>query len=110
MFKECSQNQLKLIPQNYKEFLWEWHEAIILDEIINELDLTEIIKSYSNTTRWTTAFHPKMLLKVLFYWYMNQTFSSRKLAKKLKEDLAFMYLAWNNQPNFRTINKFRKPT
>lgn len=106
MFKAC--NQINLIPQNYKEFLWEWHEVIILEEIINELDLTEIIVSYSNNLRWTPAYNPRMLLKVLFYWYMNQTFSSRKLAKKLKSDLAFMYLAWNNQPDFRTINNFRK--
>jgi transposase len=106
MFKQT--NQFNLIPQDYKSFLWEWHEVIILEEIINELDLTEIIESYSNFSRWTTAYHPRMLLKVLFYWYMNQTFSSRKLEKKLKTDLAFIYLAWNNQPNFRTINKFRK--
>lgn len=106
MFKQC--DQFNLIPQDYKEFLWEWHEAIILEEIINELDINEIIESYSNTLKWTTAYHPRMLLKVLFYWYMNQTFSSRKLANKLKQDLAFMYLAWNNQPDFRTINNFRK--
>jgi len=106
MFKQ--DNQFTLIPQNYRSFLWEWHEVIIFEEIINELDLTELIESYSNFSRWTSAYHPRMLLKVLFYWYMNQTFSSRKLAKKLKSDLAFMYLAWNNQPNFRTINGFRK--
>ena len=106
MFKQ--DNQFNLIPQDYRSFLWEWHEVIILEEIINELDLTEIIESYSNFSRWTTAYHPRMLLKVLFYWYMNQTFSSRKLAKKLRSDLAFMYLAWNNKPNFRTINGFRK--
>lgn len=106
MFKPC--NQFNLIPQDYKSFLWEWHEVIILEEIINELNITEIIESYSNTIRWTTAYNPRMLLKVLFYGYMNQTFSSRKLANKLKSDLAFMYLAWNNQPDFRTINNFRK--
>ncbi len=106
MFKQ--DNQFNLIPQNYKSFLWESHEVIIFEEIINELDLTEIIESYSNFSRWTSAYHPRMLLKVLFYWYMNQTFSSRKLARKLRSDLAFMYLAWNNKPNFRTINKFRK--
>ena len=106
MFKQ--DNQFNLIPRNYRSFLWEWHEVIIFEEIINELDLTEMINSYSNFSRWTSAYHPRMLLKVLFYWYMNQTFSSRKLAKKLRSDLAFMYLAWNNQPNFRTINKFKK--
>jgi transposase len=106
MFKQ--DKQFNLIPQNYRSFLWESHEVIIFEEIINELDLTELIASYSNFSRWTSAYHPRMLLKVLFYWYMNQTFSSRKLAKKLKSDLAFMYLAWNNKPNFRTINGFRK--
>jgi len=106
MFKQ--DNQFNLIPQDYRSFLWEWHEVIIFEEIINDLDLTELVNSYSNFSRWTSVYHPRMLLKVLFYWYINQTFSSRKLAKKLKSDLAFMYLAWNNQPNFRTINGFRK--
>ncbi len=44
----------------------------------------------------------------MIYAYMNKTFSSRKIANKLKTDLAFMYLAWNNQPKFWTINNFRK--
>ena len=48
-----------------------------------------------------------MLLKILFYGYMTWTFSSRKLANKLKSDLAFMYLSGNNQADFRTINRFR---
>jgi len=106
MFKEC--NQFHLIPQNYKDFLWDSHEAVILDEIINELDLWELIDKYKNNLKWTSAYHPRMLLKVLFYWYMNQTFSSRKIASKLKSDLWFMFLSWNNQSNFRTINRFRK--
>ncbi len=81
---------------------------MILEELINELDLSEIIESYSNSRLGASAYEPRMLLKVLFYWYMNQTFSSRKIANKLKSDLAFMYLAGNNVPNFRTINNFRK--
>jgi transposase len=48
-----------------------------------------------------------MLLKIIFYGYMNQTFSSRLIAKKLCSDLGFMYLAANNKPDFRTINRFR---
>lgn len=106
MFKPC--NQFSLIPQDYRSFLWEGHEVMILEEIINELDLSKMIQSYSNSRLWTTAYDPRMLLKILFYGYMNQTFSSRKIAKKLKSDLAFMYLAGNNTPNFRTINNFRK--
>jgi len=49
-----------------------------------------------------------MLLSVLIYGYMNGVFSSRKIAKRLKQDLAFMYLAGNDTPNFRTLARFRK--
>jgi len=108
MFKEYNQDQSFLLPPSFKEFLWEWHEAIILSEIIDELDLNNLYLEYSMEWSWRPAYHPRMLLKVLFYWYMNQTFSSRKLASRLKSDLAFMYISWNNKPDFRTINRFRK--
>ena len=110
MFKEYNQNQDFLLPPSFKEFLWEWHEAIILNELIDELNLDNLINEYNKNINWNwrPAYHPKMLLKILIYWYMNQTFSSRKLAKKIKSDLAFMYLAWKNKPDFRTINRFRK--
>ena len=49
-----------------------------------------------------------MLIKVLFYGYMNATFSSRRIASKLTSDLAFMFLSGNQKPDFRTINRFRK--
>lgn len=108
MFKEYNQNQSFLLPPSFKEFLWEWHEAIILSEIIDEFNLDKLFAKYSIEWNWRPAYNPRMLLKVLFYWYMNGVFSSRKLANKLKSDLGFMYLSWNNKPDFRTINRFRK--
>ena len=108
MFKEYNQAQNFLIPPSYDDFLWEKHEAKLLNNIINWLNLSFLYKSYKNNKLWTTAYNPKMLLKVLFYGYMNGSFSSRKIAKKLESDLGFMFLAWNNKPNFRTINNFRK--
>lgn len=108
MFKEYNQEQNFLIPPSYDEFLGEKHEAKLLNNIINWLDLKYLYESYNNSKLWTTAYNPVMLLKVLFYWYMNSCFSSRKVANKLKSDLWFMYLAWNNKPDFRTINNFRK--
>ena len=108
MFKEYNQEQNFLIPPSYEEFLWKKHESKLLNNIINWLDLKYLYESYNNQKTWTTAYNPVMLLKILFYWYMNSVFSSRKIANKLKSDLWFMYLAWNNQPDFRTINNFRK--
>lgn len=108
MFKAYNQDQSFLLPPNYSEFLWDDHEAVLLNEIIEDINLSSLYSSYKNIFRWTSAFDPSMLLKILFYWYMNQVFSSRRIASKLKSDIAFMYLAWNNKPDFRTINRFRK--
>jgi len=87
MFIEYNQNQTFLLPPNFKEFLWESHQALILSELVDELNLEELINDYVTEGNWRPAYHPRMLLKVLFYGYMNQTFSSRKLARKLKSDL-----------------------
>lgn len=107
MFKDYNQSQELLIPVAVKDFLWKSHEAVLLNDVIDCLDLTSLLNTYKNINWGTTAFHPRMLLKIIFYGYMNQTFSSRWIAKKLHSDLWFMYLAANNKPDFRTINRFR---
>lgn len=110
MFKEYNQDQDFLLPPSFREYLWEWHEAIILSELIDELNLNNLYWEYNKNPNGNgrPAYNPRMLLKVLIYWYMNATFSSRKLGKKLKSDLAFMYLSGNSKVDFRTINRFRK--
>lgn len=108
MFKSYIQDQDFLLPPSFSSFLWEGHEAIVLSEIIDGLDCSTLLSSYSNTFRWTSAYHPVMLVKILFYGYMNATFSSRRIASKLTSDLAYMFLSGNTQPDFRTINRFRK--
>lgn len=106
-FKPYNQTQSSLLPPNFKMFLGESHRAIILNEFIDELDTTNLLESYNNQSGGSSAYHPVMLLKILIYSYSNATFSSRKISKKLKEDLAFMFLAGNNTPDFRTISRFR---
>lgn len=108
MFLEYNQDQNFLLPPSIIEFLGDNHEAVMLNEIIERLDLTKLYATYKNENVWTLAYHPKMLLKVIFYAYMTWTFSSRKIGKKLRDSLAFMYLAGNNTPDFRTVNRFRK--
>jgi len=107
-FKKYNQDQDFLLPPSYSDFLGESHEAVILNEFINELDTTKLERSYNNQNGGRSAYHPVMILKLLTYGYMTGVFSSRKIANKLKQDLAFMYLAGNNTPDFRTISRFRK--
>ncbi len=107
-FKECNRSQTLLLPPSYEVFLGESHEAVVLAEFIDSLDHTVLEASYGNEHGGRSAYHPAMLMTVLIYGYMNGNFSSRKIAKCLRQDLAFMYLAGNNTPDFRTLARFRK--
>ncbi len=107
-FKECNRGQGLLLPPNYDVFLGESHEAIILAEFIDTLNLASLETAYGNACGGSSAYHPVMLLTVLIYGYMNGVFSSRKIAKCLRQDLAFMYLAGNSTPDFRTLARFRR--
>jgi len=107
-FKECNRSQSLLLPPSYEVFLGESHEAVVLAEFIDNLNLASIESEYGNEHGGRSAYHPVMLLTVLIYGYMSGIFSSRKIAKCLRQDLAFMYLAGNNTPDFRTLARFRK--
>lgn len=107
-FKQHHQNQVFLLPPSFRDFLGERHEAVILDEFIRELDTLPLEQSYHNERGGSSAYHPALLLAVLIYGYMNGIFSSRKIAKQLSQNLAFMYLAGNTKPDFRTLARFRK--
>ncbi|MBI3626921.1 transposase [Candidatus Uhrbacteria bacterium] len=107
-FKDSHQEQNFLLPPSYGDFLGESHEAVALKEFMSEIDTTALIQSYNNQNGGRAAYHPAMLLSLLVYGYMNGIFSSRKIAKLLRQDLAFMYLAGNNTPDFRTLARFRK--
>ncbi|MDP2159005.1 MAG: IS1182 family transposase [Flavobacterium sp.] len=107
-FKPYQPNQAFLLPPSYTQFLGESHQAVILQELIQSISAKKLLKSYRNQHGGSSAYHPVMLLTILVYGYMNGIFSSRKMAKLLRQDLAFMYLAGNLTPDFRTISLFRK--
>lgn len=105
-FKGYNQDQQVLLPPSLHDFLPEGHVARIVNEVVNELDLTELYKGYSDLG--CSAYHPQMMVKVLFYGYAMGERSSRVIAHRLKSDMAYMYLSAFQQPDFRTINRFRK--
>lgn len=106
MFKEYDQEQRFLLPLSLEEFVGENHLARVINEVVNRLDLTELYARYSELG--CSAYHPQLLLKVLFYGYAMGERSSRKLAHRLASDVAYMYLAGMQRPDFRTINRFRQ--
>ena len=106
MFKEYNQNQLQLLSPNLSDMIVKDHIARLISHAVDQMDIASIEKRYSMNGQ--RAYHPSMLLKVLIYGYASGIRSSRKLADKLNEDIAFMWLAGRQTPDFRTIADFRK--
>jgi transposase len=105
IFKPYTPKQAMLMPGNLDEMIPEGHLVRVVDEMIDRLDMTSLKRQYKGGG--TSAYHPQMLLKVLVYAYTQQTFSSRKIAKALRENIHFMWLSGMSQPDHRTINRFR---
>ena len=99
------QNQSLLFPANLMDFIKKDDLCMVVDDVVNSLDLSCLYAKVS--PEGNTAYHPKMMLKVLFYAYASGIFSSRNIAKALGENVTFIYLAAWQRPNFRTINNFR---
>lgn len=95
-----------LLPGYVEDWLPEDHLARVINAVVNRLDLSKIEDNYGEEGR--PAYHPRMLLKVIFYGYSTGTRGSRKIAKKLETDLAYIYLSGHQRPDFRTISDFRK--
>ena len=97
-----------LLPPSLRDWLPENHLAYFVSDLIDQLDLSAITAEYEDDERGYPPYHPVMLTKVLVYAYCVGVFSSRKVQRRLNEDVAFRVLAAGNEPDFRTIADFRK--
>jgi len=103
-YRDYNPEQTFLLPPSPSDWLPEEHLAYF---IADTLDLRGFHKRYERDGRHNRPYHPAMLLKVLVYAYTTGIFSSRKIARKIDEDVALRVLAAGNRPDFRTINRFR---
>ena len=99
--------QLMLLPEALHEWLPEGHLAYFISDTVDGLDLRAFHARYDKGGPRNQPFHPAMMVKVLIYGYATGVFSSRKIARKLHEDVAFRVLAASNFPAHRTIRDFR---
>ena len=95
--------QQSLLPQALQDWLPEGHLAYFISDAIDNLDLRAFYARYEGGGSRNQPFHPAMMVKVLVYAYAAGVFSSRKIARKLHEDVAFRVLAADNFPAHRTI-------
>jgi transposase/IS5 family transposase len=96
----------QLFPASVQDYLPEKHLARFVVEIVDQLDLKLLVGAYRGTG--SAAYHPAMLVSLLFYGYATGVFSSRKLAQATYDSIAFRFICANSHPDHRTIADFRK--
>lgn len=104
VFKNYEPNQLSL-PLDLSILIPNNHIVKIVSDIIDSIDISPLLALYEGGG--TSAYHPKMLLKVIIYAYTQKIYSGRAMEQQLKENIFFMWISGKNTPNFRTINRFR---
>jgi transposase len=104
-FKEYNQQQIQLLPPSLEELIPQNHLVRVVNQVVERIDISSIINQYEGGG--ASAYHPKMLIKVLLYGYAVKIYTGRKIAKALAQDVTFMWLAAYSRPDFRTINLFR---
>ena len=107
-FRAYQPDQQLLMPVKLNDWIREGHLAHQVSDVVDDLDLSAFYARYEGDGRRNAPYSPVMMVKVLIYGYATGVFSSRKLARKLEEDVAFRMLAAGNFPNHRTICEFRR--
>ena len=104
-FKAYHQHQVMLLPPSLDELISPGHPVRVVNEVLDKIDIDPLLKKYKGGG--SSSFHPRMLLKVLVYAYINNNYSSRRIEAALKENIHFMWLSGMSTPDHNTINRFR---
>jgi len=107
-FRPCAPDQSLLFPPSPRDWLPEGHLAFFIADTVAALDLQAFYAPYEGDGRRNQPFEPQMMVTVLLYAYATGTFSSRRIARKIEEDVAYRVLAAGNFPAHRTIAEFRQ--
>jgi transposase len=97
-----------LLPPSLREWLAEDHLAYFVSDVVDQLDLSAMHAVYEKENRGQPPYDPRLMTKLLVYGYCTGVFGSRRIQKRLQEDIPFKVLAAGNEPDFRMISDFRK--
>jgi transposase len=106
-YRPYEPQQEMLLPASLQDWLPKGHLSYFISDTVDELDLKAFYARYAGGGSRNQPFHPAMMIKVLVYGYATGVFSSRKIERRLHEDLAFRMLGAGNFPRHRTIRDFR---
>jgi transposase len=97
--------QASLIPPSWDELIPAGHPVRVVNGAVERINIEALLRKYKGGG--TSSYHPRMMLKVLVYAYTQRVYSSRQIAKALRENVNYIWLSGGNRPDFRTINAFR---
>jgi transposase len=103
-FFEYDPNQAYLLPPNVKDVLGSEHLCFRLHAMVDQLDVGRFEEAYAAEGRM--AYPPRMMLKVWLYAFCLGVNSTRRLERRIQEDLAFRYLAGGLAPDHKTLSEF----
>lgn len=103
-------NQQLIFPPSLDELVEDNNMARAIDEYVEVLNISElhIYTKRSLICDGQPAFHPKLLLKIYIYGYLNKIRSSRKIEAEIKRNIELMWLTQGLVPSYKTIANFRK--
>jgi transposase len=105
VFKQNNQHQGMLFPADLSDLIAVNHPVRIVNAVLDKIDIAPLLKLYK--PGGTSSYHPRMLLKVLVYAYINNVYSSRKIEEAVSQNIYFMWLSGMSTPDHNTINRFR---
>jgi transposase len=106
-FVAADREQLMLMPPSVADWLPDDHLAWFVLDVVAELDLSAFRAAYRIDGRGGAAYDPQLMLALLVYAYCAGERSSRRIEKRLVEDVAFRVVAANQRPDHATLARFR---
>ncbi len=104
-FKHYNQSQLFLFPPTFEDLIPESHPVRVVNDIIEKIKIEPLLKAYKK--EGNPSYHPKMMLKIMVFAYMENTYSSRRIEKLVRENVNFMWLSGMKMVDHNTIARFR---
>jgi transposase len=105
VFKQYNQGQICMFPMSLDEKIPADATVRLVNQIVDELDISKVIDTYKGGG--TSSYHPRMMLKLVLYAYLNNIYSCRKIEKQNRENIHYMWLTDMQTPDHNTINNFR---
>ena len=107
-FRAFDPHQVLLLPPSLDDWLPEDHLARFVADLVDQtLDLTPILDGYTGK-RGYPPYDPRLMVRLLVYGYTTGVRSSRAIERRLADDVAFRFLAAGQEPDFRSISRFRR--